>query len=328
MKHLSLLQENLELLLQHTEEVLRYPPYYYSRFLYDEKQAGGRDVTAITLGPYLEFWQQVPVNTAGKLLLTYDLVGHSVIGLSRLRRMFPDAQKLPQEDLEEESGFLYKKPLPGISRYQLNDILRRFMLQFQKPDLPVGAPFELVIQELREARPVKERESYLYGMLKEELRNAVAELTGTDCYYVPKEEERDKWHMYQPDYKTEKGPVTFRVVQEEDTQLKLLVELAVPVKHLYGQSGLSFSSSAVALNDKLIACLALMAPMLEENGFTKLKSYTSVSGGGLEALFMRAIPSPGQSLQPDALARFARLLQGLQQTLIEQGLRPVESVKD
>ncbi|WP_175490987.1 hypothetical protein [Pontibacter chinhatensis] len=56
MNHLSLLQENLELLLQHTEEVLRHPSYYYSRFLYDEKQAGSRDVTAVTLGPYLEFW--------------------------------------------------------------------------------------------------------------------------------------------------------------------------------------------------------------------------------------------------------------------------------
>lgn len=232
--------------------------------------------------------------------------------------MFPDATKLPQEDLEEESGFLYRKPLPGISRYQLYDILRRFMLQFQKPGLPVGAPFELVIQELREATPLKERESYLYGLLKEELRSAVADLTGTDCYYVPREEEGDKGRVYQPNYKTKKGPVTFRVVQEEDTQLKLLVELAVPVKHLFGQSGLSFSCSAVALNDKLIDCLVLMAPMLEEGGFTKLRFYTSVSGGGLEAHFMRVIPSPRQSLQPDALARFARLLQGLQQILAAQ----------
>lgn len=318
MNHLPLLQENLELLLQHTDEVLRYSPYYYSRFLYMNENSGSPEVTAIPLGPYLEIWQQVPVNTAGKMLLTYDLVGHPIRSLFRIRQMFPDAKRLSQEDWEAESGLLYKKPLPGVSRYQLKDILRRYMLQFQKADLPVGVPFQLVIEELREAKPLQERESYWYGLLKEELRDAMADLLGVNYYHMPKEEKADKWITFQREYKTEQGPVTFRVEQEKDMQLKLLVEFAVPVKHIFYQR----SHSAVALNDRLIACLNLVDPMLQENGFMKLKSFTSVSGGGLEALYIREISSPEKMLQPASLAKFAQLLQILHQAVAEQGLLP------
>ena len=119
-----------------------------------------------------------------------------------------------------------------------------------------------MIEELREARPLQERESYWYGLLKEELRDAVADLLGVDYYHIPKEDKADKWIAFQQEYKTEQGPVTFRVEQEKDMHLKLLVEFAVPVKHLFYPNSSGIRSSAVALNDRLIACLNLVDPLL------------------------------------------------------------------
>jgi hypothetical protein len=216
MNNLPLLQNNLELLLQHTEEVLQVPAYYYSHITFASEPKGTKRLGSALLGPYLEFWKQVPVNRAGKLLLTYELLGNTVRNLDMNREMCPELvnkRKYPQEDLEGASGFRFKKPLPGISRYQLADIFYRYMLQFNKPNLPMGAPLEMVVQELKEGNPLPERVSQKYATIREKLVSAVADATGAgNLYYVPDPNINASQKFY-PTWKPHQPPVTFRVEQ-------------------------------------------------------------------------------------------------------------------
>jgi hypothetical protein len=320
--NLPLLEENLELLLQHADEIKRIPAYYHSRIISNVDSESYDQLGSILLGPYLEFWKHVPVNNAGKLLLTYELVGNFKRNLECLRSFYPDnTRRFPQDDLEEESGFLYKKPLPGISRYQLKDIMYRYMKQFLKPDLPLGAPLELVVQELIEGKPLHERTSQKYATVRDKLVNAVAEATATDgLYYVP-DTTIDAYSKLSREWVPKQPPVTFNLEQEKDLRLKIAILVEVPVKKIevHGVTGMRVST--VGLNDLMLACLTEFHQLLEPQGFVKAKATTSVSGGGLEAIYTCSVNSMEDVLTPEYLSDFGNLMQGMYQIIRQQGLQ-------
>jgi hypothetical protein len=321
MNNLPILEDNLELLLQHTDEILQVPSYYYSRITPASEPNDTRCLGSALLGPYLEFWKQVPVNRAGKLLLTYELLGNFVRNLE----MYPELVKkvrYPQEDLEEASGFRYKKPLPGISRYQLADIFYRYMLQFKKPDLPMGAPLEMVVQELKEGKPLPERVSQKYATIREKLVSAVAGATGAiDLYYVP-DPSIEPPHKFCSGWKPQQPPVTFRVEQEHDMCLTIYLMVEVHVRNLEVHGVTGKRVSVVGLNDMMLDAIAELTILLEQHGFSKQKATTSVSGGGLEALYTSKISYPDEVLTPAYLDAFGELIRQMYAIIKEQGLLP------
>lgn len=325
MNNLPILEENLELLLQHTEEVLQVPGYYYSRISYASEPKGFKCLGSVLLGPYLEFWKQVPVNRAGKLLLTYELLGNTVRNLNMYREMYPELvnkRKFPQEDLVESSGFRYKNPLPGISRYQLADIFYRYMLQFNKQNLPMGAPLDLVVQELKEGNPLSERVSQQYATIREKLIRAVAGATGADnLYYVP-DPDISPSQKFSPNWRPQQPPVTFRVEQEHDMSLTIYLMVEVHARYLevHGVTGKRLST--VGVNDMMLDTIAELTPLLEQYGFSKRKASTSVFGGGLEALYASQISSVDEVLTSAYLNGFGNLIQQMYQIIRQQGLLP------
>jgi hypothetical protein len=110
----------VDLLLHHANEIQRVPAYYHSRIISNVDSGAYNQLGSILLGPCLEFWKHVPVNNAGKLLLTYGLT--CTYG-------WRDQADFTDNDLELESGFRYKKPLPGVSLYQLQDIMCQIIRQ-------------------------------------------------------------------------------------------------------------------------------------------------------------------------------------------------------
>ena len=325
MNNLPLLEENLDLLLQHTDDIVQVPAYYHSRIMYAAEPKGTKCLGSVLLGPFLEFWRQVPVNKAGKLLLTYELLGNTVRNLGMYRELYPELvrkRKFPQEDLEEESGFKYKKPLPGISRHQLQDIFYRYMLQFNKQNTPMGAPLEMVVQELKESKPLHERVSMKYNAVRERLIEAVAKATGTDgLYHIPNPGINPS-HKFSADWKPLQPPVTFRVEQEHDMRLKIYLMIEVHVRNLEVHGITGKRVSTVGLNDMMLESIAEFTPLLEEHGFTKVKATTSVSGGGLEAFYTSCINSPDEVLTPAYLSTFGSLIQRMYCIIQQQGLLP------
>ncbi|WP_299826017.1 hypothetical protein [uncultured Pontibacter sp.] len=325
MNNLPFLEENLELLLQHTDEIVQVPAYYHSRIMFAAEPKGTKRLGSALLGPFLEFWKQVPVNRAGKLLLTYELLGNTVRNLEMYRELYPDLvekKKFPQDDLEIESGFRYKKPMPGISRYQLEDIFYRYMLQFNKQNLPMGAPLEMVVQELKEGKLLHERVSQKYGVVREKLISAVVKVTGTnDLYYVP-DPTINPSHKFSPDWKPQQQPVTFRVEQEHDMRLTIYLMIEVHVRNMDVHVVTGKRLSATALNDMMLDTIAELNPLLESHGFFKQKTTTSVYGGGLEALYSAQINSPDEVLTPLYLDAFGDLIWQMYAVIKEKGLLP------
>lgn len=323
MHNLPLLEAKMDLLIDHTDAVLEHSPYYHSRIFYVRPQnLTPERLSSFPLGPYLEFWKEVPLNRSAKLYLTFELLRFIRMEHLSLRTLFEEAPKTWVEKLLDDTGFLDRDPLPGISRNQLADILRRYMLQFKEVQrLPVGAPLWLVVQELEQPQKGKPRKSNFYGLLRQELSEAMEDLTGIPALYsAPPHDEASAWETYRPDYEPQQAPVTFRVEPQHDGTIQLLVELAVSVKHLYYSPRSKYRGAAVVLSDKLIACLQAMEPLMEEAGFKKLKSYTSVSGKGLEALFTREITDPEALLSPKGEADFALLLKELYDIIAANGL--------
>ncbi len=325
MNNLPFLEENLELLLQHTDEIVQVPVYYHSRIMFTAEPKGTKRLGSALLGPYLEFWKQVPVNKAGKLLLTYELLGNTVRNLDMYRELHPDLikkRKFPQDDLEIESGFRYKNPLTGISRYQLEDIFYRYMLQFNKQNLPMGAPLEMVVQELKEGKPLHERVSQKYAIVREKLLSAVAKATGTNgLYYVP-DPTINPSHKFSPDWKPQQPPVTFRVEQEHDMRLTIYLMIEAHVRNIKVHFVTGKRLSAIGLNDMMLDTIAELNPLLEIHGFAKQKATTSVYGGGLEALYTSQVNSPDDVLTPEYLASFGDLVRQMYAVIQEKGLLP------
>ncbi|MBX0332952.1 hypothetical protein K3G39_06855 [Pontibacter sp. HSC-14F20] len=303
----------MDLLLAHTDAVLAHSPYYHSRIFCFRQEGSADFVPSFPLGPYLEFWREVPLNNAAKLYLTYELLRFIRMQDLGIRDLFEEAPKTWLEELLEETGFMDRDPMPGISRSQLADILRRYMRQFKDVEqLPVGAPLWLVVQELQQSQVPGTRKSNYYGMLRSELRDATQDLTGIPALYCVPEPSAGIGHAaYESGEEPQQAPVTFRVEPQHNGTIQLVVELAVSVKHLYYPPRSKYKGAAAALNDKLIGCLKAMEPLLEKAGFTKLKSYTSVSGKGLEGLFTHEITDPEAQLGPSGLADFALLLRQL-----------------
>jgi hypothetical protein len=322
MHNLALLEEKLDFLIAHTDAVLVHSPYYHSRIFYVKPNRRQELVASMPLGPYLEFWKEVPLNKAAKLYLTFELLRFIQKEHSRIRSEFEEMPRTWVDKLLDDTGFMDHDPMPGVSRGQLADIMRRYMLQYKEVERhPVGAPLWLVVQELGHGAKAGPRKSNFYGLLRQELRDAMEELTGIPALYsAPPHDSASAWEGFQPDYEQQLAPVTFRVEPQHDGTIQLVVELAVSVKHLYYSPQSRYRGAAVVLNDKLIACLQAMEPLMEKAGFAKLKSYTSVSGKGLEGLFTREITDPEALLAPTGLAEFAVLLRQLYEIIAANDL--------
>jgi hypothetical protein len=268
---LDILLDNLPLLLQHAEDVLLYEPYYNCRVLLN-----GDSLKYLPLGPYMEFWKEVPLNTAGKILLT-----DHTFRKGRSSCSFYDG-------LMKESGFQDRHPLPGISLHKLSDIMRRYMQQFQDQTYLVGVSLEQVIQELQEERPWVQRVSCNYLMLRDRVDELVATLTNSEqfpCYVVPAFQESYK--QYYPK-RYFNAPVFYRLQQLPDLSFKLIIELQVPTRYPEGR-GLKYitSGGAVSVADTMKAAYESIETALADAGFIKVSSQVTLEKTGITGVYQK-----------------------------------------
>jgi hypothetical protein len=267
---LDRLLDTLPLLLQHAEDILHYEPYYNCKVV-----VGQSSTMCLPLGPFMEFWKEVPLNTAGKILLT-DYTFRD--------RRFSSLEN--NNKLMEESGFKYRHPLPGISFEKLSDILRRYMLQFQDQTYLIGVSLEQVIQELHESKPWSRRVSCNYLMLRDKVDEWVVTATDSEyfsCYVVPAFVE--SYRQYYPK-RYFNAPIFYRLQQLPDLSFKLIVELQVPTRYPEGR-GLKYitSGGAVAVADTMRAVYENIESELADAGFIKQSSQVTLEKTGITGVY-------------------------------------------
>jgi hypothetical protein len=98
----------------------------------------------------------------------------------------------------------------------------------------------------------------------------------------------------------------------------LMVEVHVRNLEVHGVTGKRVST--VGLNDMMLDAIAELTPLLEHHGFSKQKATTSVTGGGLEALFTSQINSADEVVTPAYLDDFGSLIRQMYLIIHQQGL--------
>ena len=318
---LLLLEDNMDVILQHTEEILQCKAYYYSRIAYDGKQFED-GVKSIPLGPWVEFWKHAPINNVSKMVVTVDYLGDSWWYTSEVLHRY-GSENIPIKGLmKEKAGLLIRNPLPGLYYHQLYDIFYRYLKQFEKPDCPIGAPFNMVVKELQERKPIDARESQAYDDLHNQLYNKVKMIVGDDRFrYVPFEDKYKGWSRspYHPLQK----PVSFQLKLENDLSTTLIVDLAVPAKYYDSDSvGVKKGKGPVERMDLLNHIFDLQNGALVDSGFTKIKSYVSLGAVGISAQYSYKIDSPLDLIEQKSVERFTNLLQYLYRTIEQENLLP------
>ncbi|WP_210487300.1 hypothetical protein [Rufibacter aurantiacus] len=296
MKNIQLLFEHLSFLLDSSEEIIGHPPYYYSRI----QGAGMERVVSksIPLGALLEFWNEVPVNTAGMILLTSDTLGSDPSLAKEAKR------------LEEESGFACRYPVSGIPRHELVGILNRFMRQFEGKDLPIAVPLELVLEELQARKPMEQRYSYRYLTMESKLNDSIIFRTGTSAFCSkllhPAGGRKNRRQI--------QSTVFFFLQQDEEMNLQLVIGLRVPTVYPHGR-GLSFITSgrAARVAENLQNCYSEMEMHLLESGFEKQKASVTLESIGINGVFRKN--STGILPEGKEVETLASLLVKLRQVL-------------
>ncbi|MBX0335560.1 hypothetical protein K3G39_20200 [Pontibacter sp. HSC-14F20] len=298
----ALFYNNIQLLLKNTEDILHYDPYYNCRV-----NISNSTLKYLPLGPYIDFWKEVPVNNAGKVLLTIDVfrIGHS------------RASNPARDELMLKSGFRQKHPLPGIPYFVLSNIMRRYMQQFQDQTYLIGVSIEQVIQELQERKPLEQRLSYGYFKLREKLDSAVKNITGTNCFtsrVVPAFQEG--LEQYNPK-RYYNSPVFYRIQQQTDLSFKLIIELQVPTKYPVGRGiKLITSGGAVAIADTMRAAYEILELTLNKGGYKKLSSQVTLQEIGITGVFEKPLQLTANALlAPDDVEELSVLLNKLRAVL-------------
>jgi hypothetical protein len=316
MEDLLLLKNNIELLLHHSKEIINFQPYYYSNIYFNGGTLGTKKPAAIPLGPWMEFWEQYPLKNYGKLLLTVECLGDNCLWSQEILDAYNHPSYPLIAALKMRVGYNKYEALPGIKFSQLQDDFIRYIKQFRKPDVALGVPLSQLVKELRDEKPIHERDSYACMGLIENFYKAVTDKAGTSSYTAFPFEPKEDLNYQESSFSLIQTPVTFSIQQAMDMSIKLIVNIALPVRLT--------SSREIALPDKLNnncisrelkSLIQLLDDALVSSRFLKVVPGDPEAVVHTQLNYEYAIDSPAILRHPESAERMIKLLEYLEATV-------------
>lgn len=237
MSDMSTLRNNIELILHHREEIQNYSPYKFSRLVIrnPRRVAGSWYGQNMYMGAYVDMWHKyLQMGFESPVLPIYIASGmfgamYKFLGLS-----------LPDKALVKEV------PIGKMSTHYMRTPMWEFIQA--NPVRGLGVPLSQLVEEIKEGKPLEERESYQVYTLREEFYRAVSAVSG-----VPHEGELD---------------LSYKLEQSVNYELRIYVNATVLLDlSVEEKKELVFGGSAVELQDMVTKTKEDLAVIAKAAGF-------------------------------------------------------------
>jgi hypothetical protein len=316
MADLLILKDNIELLLRHSKEIINFEPYYYSSIYYNGGKFGTKDQAAIFLGPWMEFWKQYPLKNYNKLLLTVNGLGKDCLWSPEILDAYGHPPVPLLAILNIRAGYHKYDPLPGIKFSQLQNEFIDYIKHVRKPDNMVGVPLWQLVKELRDEKPICERDSYTYIGLIEDFYKAVADKAGTGRFTTYPVIQKNKLNCQDSTFSLIQNSVTFSIQQAMDMSIKLIVNIVLPVRVTsHREITLPDRLSNNCISGELKSLIQLLDDALVSSRFLKVVPEDPEAVVHTQLNYEYAINSPSILRHPESVERMTRLLQYLESTV-------------
>ncbi|WP_210487310.1 hypothetical protein [Rufibacter aurantiacus] len=284
MGELSLLSNNIELILQHSEQIKTYAPYTFSRLIIkNPRRLGGQWYEQnMFMGAYVEVWHQYlqksPEPAILPLYIGSGMFGtiYKFLGLSLADKVL--VKKVPVGKMHTSYmrnpmwAFIQTNPIKGL-----------------------GIPLSQVVEEIKAGKPVEERESYRLLNLREDFYRSVGAISG-----IRSEGEHDLA------YSLEQG-VNYQLMIQ--VHAIILLELSDREK-----KELVFGGSAVELNDMVTETRKDLAALAMEAGFTHHNVMDSRTNWA-KVRFTRQISSIDEVLEGNTISSMCGMLYAMRKRI-------------
>ncbi|ALI98102.1 hypothetical protein [Rufibacter tibetensis] len=284
MGELSLLSNNIELVLQHREEIKAYAPYAFSRLtIKNPRRLGGQWYEQnMFMGAYVEVWHQYLQKSPEPAILPL------YIGSG----MFGTIYKFLGLSLADKT-LVKNVPVGKLHTSCMRNPMWAFIQA--NPTRGLGVSLSQVVEEIRAGKPLEERESYRLLNLREEFYRSVSAISG-----IRSEGEHDLA------YSLEQG-VNYQLMIQ--VHAVILLELSEREKQ-----GLVFGGSAVELNDMVTEARKDLAAIAMEAGFSHHRVMDARTNWA-RVRFTRQISSLDEVLEGDSITSMCGMLYAMRKRI-------------